>query len=120
MVEVAQFIATLCCLIFPGAALYINLVEHPARMSCDTRTAVMVWRPSYERATLMQAPLAILSCFAGLVSWLSGGGLFWLVAAVLIGAVAPFTYIVIMPVNKRLMLHGEDFSLEDPHGLLGK
>jgi len=42
MLEVAQFLATLCCTMFAGAAVYINLVEHPARMGCDTKTAECV------------------------------------------------------------------------------
>jgi hypothetical protein len=36
MLAVLQFLAVLCCLLFAGAALYINLVEHAARMDCDT------------------------------------------------------------------------------------
>jgi hypothetical protein len=35
-----QIIATLVCAIFAGAAIYINLVEHPARMSCGTEVAL--------------------------------------------------------------------------------
>ncbi|HEY2386305.1 MAG TPA: hypothetical protein VGK30_05040 [Candidatus Binatia bacterium] len=45
--------------LFCGAAVYINVAEHPARMGCDTRIAATVWAPSYKRATLMQAPMAI-------------------------------------------------------------
>jgi hypothetical protein len=51
MLGVAQFIATLSCTVFAGAAIYVSLVEHPARMQCDTRTAATVWAPSYLRAT---------------------------------------------------------------------
>ena len=55
-----EFVATLACAIFAGAALYINLVEHPARMVCGTELAIRQWAPSYKRATWMQAPLAIV------------------------------------------------------------
>src|SRR6266850_5089139 len=54
----AEFLAILCAAVFAGAAIYVNLVEHPARMSLDTRAAAAQWAPSYQRATLMQAPLA--------------------------------------------------------------
>jgi hypothetical protein len=73
MVSALQFIATLSSALFAGAATYINLVEHPARMSCDTRTAATVWAPSYKRATVMQASLAILGFLAGGAVWLLGG-----------------------------------------------
>src|SRR5216117_2873056 len=64
----AEFLAILCAAVFAGAAIYINLVEHPARMSLDTRAAAAQWAPSYRRATLMQAPLAVLSFLAGPLS----------------------------------------------------
>lgn len=120
MLEVAQFIATFCCTIFAGAAVYINLVEHPARMGCDTKTAATVWDPSYKRATVMQAPLAILSFFAGVSAWLLGGGTLWLVGAVLIGLVVPFTFIVIMPTNHQLLAPGRDLASDETRALLQK
>lgn len=84
MLAVSQFLAVLCCLLFAGAAIYINVVEHPARMGCDTKTAATVWMPSYKRASMMQASLAVLSFLAGVVVWLLGGGLAWLIGAALI------------------------------------
>lgn len=42
MLVVAHFIATLGCTVFSGAAINMSLVEHPARMQCDTRTAATV------------------------------------------------------------------------------
>src|SRR2546428_11211566 len=65
MLTATQFVATLCSALFTGAAIYINLVEHPARMSCDTTIAATVWAPSYQRGAVMQAALAILSFMAG-------------------------------------------------------
>jgi hypothetical protein len=61
MLHALQLIATLSATLFAGAALYINVVEHPSRMILDTRAAVAQWVPSYKRATLLQAPLALLS-----------------------------------------------------------
>ena len=89
-----ELIATLTAGLFAGAALYINLVEHPARMTLDTKSAATEWATSYSRATRMQAPLALLSLFAGLASWWLSGRIGWAVAALLIGAVVPFTFIV--------------------------
>ena len=60
MIHALEFVATFCAALFAGAALYINLVEHPARMGLDTRAAAMQWAPSYGRATWLQAPLALL------------------------------------------------------------
>jgi hypothetical protein len=54
-----EFAATLTTAIFAGASLYISLVEHPARMECGTAVAAAEFRPSYRRATIMQASLAI-------------------------------------------------------------
>ena len=114
----AEFLAILCAAVFAGAAIYINLVEHPARMSLDTRAAAAQWAPSYRRATLMQAPLAILSFLAGCTAWFLGGGAAWLIAALLIGAVVPFTLIVIKPANDKLLAPGRDLASADTRALL--
>jgi hypothetical protein len=42
MSEAFQFVAILSCTLFAGAALYINLAEHPARMQCGTELAATV------------------------------------------------------------------------------
>ena len=118
MLEVAQFLATLCCTLFAGAAVYINLVEHPARMGCDTKTAATVWAPSYKRATVMQASLAVVSFLAGALAWLLGGGILWLVGAVLIGLVVPFTFIAVMPTNRQLLAPGRDLASVETRALL--
>jgi hypothetical protein len=113
-----QFITTLCSALFAGAALYINLAEHPARMGLETSTAAKQWAPSYKRATWMQAPLALLGFVAGGTAWLMGGGVTWLVAAVLIGAVVPFTFIVVMPTNHELLAPGRDLGSSETRALL--
>jgi hypothetical protein len=36
MHQIADFIAALTCAMFTGAAVYITLIEHPARMQCGS------------------------------------------------------------------------------------
>jgi uncharacterized membrane protein len=120
VIHTFQFLATLSACLFAGAAIYINLVEHPARMGRDTKTAAMVWAPSYKRATVMQASLAILGFLAGVATWFLGGGVMWLIGASFIGAVVPFTFVVIMPTNHKLLAPGRDLSSNETRGLLEK
>lgn len=60
MLNLLGFVAVGCCGLFAGAALYINLVEHPARMRCGVDLALREWALSYPRAAIMQASLAVL------------------------------------------------------------
>ena len=66
---IPELVATFTSGIFFGAALYINLVEQPARVSCGVPLAVTEWRPSYKRGTLMQASLALIGSVAALLAW---------------------------------------------------
>lgn len=113
-----QITAAFCAALFAGAALYINVAEHPARMVLDTRHAALQWAPSYQRATWMQAPLALLSLLAGTAASLMGGGAGWLGAAVLIGAVVPFTFVVILPTNHALLAPDRDLASDETRALL--
>ena len=58
MRHIAEFVAVLACGLFSGAAVYLSLVEHPARMECGVELAATEFVPSYRRATVMQASLA--------------------------------------------------------------
>jgi Domain of unknown function (DUF1772) len=98
-----QFVAILTATLFSGAAIYISLVEHPARMECGTELAATVFGPSYRRAAKMQAMLAAASTIAGIGSWFMDARVAWLVGALLIFAVVPFTIIAIRPTNNQLL-----------------
>jgi anthrone oxygenase-like protein len=115
-----EVIATLCTGLFAGAAIYINLVEHPARRETGTATAVRQWRPSYRRATVMQASLAVAGCLASLGAWVQGRGTPTLIAGLFIGFVVPFTLIVIFPTNKQLSDSGLDEASPRTAALLDK
>jgi len=111
-----EVLAALCAGLFAGAALYINIVEHPARMSCGTRLALTEFAPSYKRATWMQASLAALGSLGAIAAWLAGASIIWLAGGLLLGAVIPFTILVILPTNKRLL----DPSLDKDSQLAGQ
>ncbi|MDH3444835.1 MAG: DUF1772 domain-containing protein [Deltaproteobacteria bacterium] len=113
-----QFLATLTANLFTGAAIYINLAEHPARMECGTKLAATVFGPSYKRAAKMQVILALLATGAGAVSWWLGGELMWLIGTLIIFAVVPFTLIAIGPTNKKLLDPGLDPDAESTRILL--
>jgi hypothetical protein len=100
---VLQLIAVLCTGLFAGAAIYITLVEHPARLECGTALALTEFRPSYRRAAVLQATLAAVGCLAAVGAWIQGQGALVLVAGLLLGAVIPFTLVAVLPTNKRLL-----------------
>jgi hypothetical protein len=103
MRQIAEFVAVLACGLFTGAAVYVSLVEHPARMECGGEIATAEFAPSYHRGTILQVTLAAICLLSSIAAWFAGSGFWWLVAGVLLGSVIPFTLIVILPTNKRLL-----------------
>jgi uncharacterized membrane protein len=100
---ISESLAILCSGLFAGAALYISFVEHPARMLCGTTVAITQFAPSYKRATVMQVSLAALGTLAAIAACLMGAPALWLAGGLLLGAVIPFTLVVILPTNNRLL-----------------
>ena len=96
-------IATAATGLFAGAALYVSAVEHPACVSCGSEVAIREFGPSYHRGTIMQASLALVGCVAGLAAGWQRRDWATASAALLLGSVVPFTLIVILPTNKRLL-----------------
>jgi Domain of unknown function (DUF1772) len=103
MRHIAEFMAVVACSLFAGAAIYISLVEHPARMECGVEIAATEFPPSYRRATILQASLAALGLVSSIVAWLAGATIWWVVAGALLGSVIPFTLLVILPTNRQLL-----------------
>ena len=103
MLHIAEFVAVLACGLFAGAAVYLSLVEHPARMECGMELAATEFAPSYRRATVMQVSLAAVGLVSSIAAWLAGASSLWVVAGILLGSVIPFTLIVILPTNKQLL-----------------
>jgi len=99
----AELIATVSSGLFTGAAVYINLVEHPARLQTGIRPALTEFAPSYHRATVTQVSLAVAGFLSALIAWRSRSDARWLIGGGLLVSVIPFTALVIMPTNKKLL-----------------
>ncbi|HEY2446226.1 MAG TPA: DUF1772 domain-containing protein [Rhizomicrobium sp.] len=96
-------LALVVAAIFAGAAFYVSTVEQPARLSLDDHAALAEWRPAYKGGTSMQAPLAVIGFLLGALAWWQTRNLGYAVGAAAMIANWPWTFLVIMPVNKKLM-----------------
>ena len=88
---------------FASAAFYINFAEHPARIGLPVAYAIQQWKPAYKQGFILQASLAVIGGACGLVQYFSEGSPLWLIGALLLLANWPFTLLVIMPTNRKLL-----------------
>jgi hypothetical protein len=72
-------------------------------MDLEDAPLLAQWQPSYKRALPLQAGLAMLGGAAGFLAWYEDREWQWVAGSLLLLANWPFTMLVIMPVNKRLM-----------------
>jgi hypothetical protein len=96
-------LALLSAAMFAGGALYVSVVEHPARLRAGIPVALAEFRPSYRRAAPWQASTAGLSLLAGLGLAMTTATWAWALGGVAVGAAIPFTLIAITPTNHRLL-----------------
>ena len=116
MSETSEFVATFCCGVFFGAALYVSLVQHPAAQETGVDFAARFFGPMYRRAAALQASLALIGFVAGIAAWWNAAGPLWLAAALSLVASAPFTLLVIKHVNDALL--AGDRSIDEHRALL--
>jgi len=104
---VSRIVSTISCNTFFGAALYVNIVETPARLAQSTAPAMVKhFQETFPRAMAMQGKLAGLTSIGSLVSWWTQDhkhGYLLLCAGVSMLFALPWTKIVIMPINHQLM-----------------
>jgi hypothetical protein len=114
----AALLALTTAALFTGAAIYISIAEHPSRLRISKGAALAQWQPSYKAAVPMQAGLALVSATLGIAAWLDHHDRCFLIGALLIFAVIPFTLFVIMPTNKRLLGTAPEAATAETRALL--
>lgn len=101
--HVAKLYSIFTCAIFAGSAIYINLAEHPARMECGTKAATTQFINCYRKSALVQSSLVFLCPVFSFLAWLGGASGWWLAAGLMMGAIVPFTFMFISPINRELL-----------------
>ncbi len=101
--SLVALLATLCAGLFAGAAGYISLVEHWARLQAGPAVSLAQFRPGFPRARAIQATLAMSGGILATIAWLTGAALSWLVVAGLLFAIVAFTLVRITPVYNQLL-----------------
>jgi uncharacterized membrane protein len=100
---IAGQLALITAALFTGAAVYVSFVEHPARMALDNRAMLTEWKPAYKRGFAMQASLAIVGFLLGAWAFYETQHLLWLAGALTLLAGWPYTLIVLLPINNKLL-----------------
>ena len=103
---------------FAGAAIYINLVEHPARRELDDQSLLAQWQPSYKRAFAMQASLALMGGGFGIWAFYLGGDWRWVLGAIILIGNWPYTLLAITPLNNKLLALSPDAAVPETRALL--
>jgi len=82
--------------------LYVSLVEQPARLACDVDTALNQWRPSYNKAAILQIILSVLSVITSIALYFISKDIFLLMAGLILLIIAPLTLIIMHSCIKQL------------------
>ncbi len=84
---------------FVGAALYINIVEQPARLALNVAAMVREWSLSNRRGFVLLSVFATMSAALAYIEFGRTGDVRWIIGGTVILASWPYTYFVIVPVN---------------------
>ena len=68
----------------------------------------------------MQVTCAALGLLSSVAAWLVEAAIWWLFAGVLLGSVMPFTLVVVLPTNKRLLSPALDRRSTEAEHLLAR
>jgi hypothetical protein len=89
---------------FFGAALYVNLVEQPARLALDDEAILHEWTPSDRRGVALILGLSLLSAALGLVAYFaSQEDVRWAIGALIVILVWPYTFFAMAPLNNQIL-----------------
>ena len=88
---------------FSGAALYVNLVEQPARLELDDQAILNEWTPSDRRGAALLAALSLLSAATGLIAYFSSEDVRWAIGALIVILSWPYAFFAMAPLNDQIL-----------------
>jgi hypothetical protein len=84
---------------FLGAAIYVGLVEQPARLKLSGAAMLREWTLSNRRGTFLLSVMAVVSAVLAYIQFRANGDVRWLIGGAIILTSWPYAYFVMMPVN---------------------
>ena len=84
---------------FLGAAIYIGLVEHPARLKLGARAMVREWVVSDHRGTILLTTLSLVSAALAFIQFRISGDVRWIIGGLAILTSWPYEYYVLVPLS---------------------
>jgi|1186.fasta_scaffold02540_5 hypothetical protein len=85
--------------VFLGAAIYIGVVEHPARLKLSARAMVREWAVSDHRGTMLLTALSLTSAVLAFVQYRISGDVRWIMGGLAILTSWPYEYYVLVPLS---------------------
>jgi hypothetical protein len=105
------FVVIIASAMFAGGALYVSIVEQPARMAAGMAAARAQFGPSYDRAAIWQGGSAVIALAVGVAAAIVEGDWLWGASAVSTGLAVPWTLVVMLPAVR--VLHDEEDLPDD-------
>ncbi len=85
--------------VFVGAALYINVVEQPARLALSDRAMLREWALSNRRGFVLLSALAIVSAILAYLHFGATSDVRFMIGGTVMLLSWPYFYFVVLPVN---------------------
>ena len=117
---ISGLLALVLAAVFSGAAIYVLIVEHPARAALDDRAALMEWKPAYRRGAATQGTIALVATLLGALAWWQSREHAFALGALLSLLPWPWTLLVIRPTNDRLLAASPDDAGPETRKLLAR
>jgi hypothetical protein len=88
---------------FAGGALYVNVVEQPARMALEDSALLSEWGPSDRRGVALLLGLALIAGILGLAGYFETQDVRWAIGALIAILSWPYTFFVMAPLNNQIL-----------------
>ena len=105
---------------YVGLAIYIVLIEQPARLSLNSQALLGVWKSAYNRGHVIGISTTLITAILGIAAFVISHQVFWLAGAIAILLNVPYTLTFIRPTNNKLLLTQPEFAGDETRELIVK